>query len=95
MGPALPVENKSSSRTPDRPLHMLTGRSECARSAAMPKTKTPRLEDSSLGRRGSTSREILNKEEYVNVSNEQQLQTKLALERDGRKMTMTDCCAAL
>lgn len=41
-GPAFPVESQSSSRTPGRPLHMLTGRFEHAHSAAVPKTKTPR-----------------------------------------------------
>lgn len=66
VGPALPVENKSSSRTTNRPLHMLTGRSECVCSAAMPKTKTPRSGDGSLGRRVNKQRS-LTKESMLGV----------------------------
>lgn len=57
MGPALPVESQSWSRTPSRPLHMLTGRSERAHSAAVPKNQNSKV------RRRLVRKERLNEQE--------------------------------
>lgn len=42
-GPAPPAESQSWSRTPSRPLHMLTGRSASTRSAVLPKDQNSKV----------------------------------------------------
>lgn len=61
VAPAFPVESQSLSRTPSRPLHMLTGGSECTHSAAVPR-KGEKNKKNSKVKRHLVSKERRNKQ---------------------------------